>query len=276
MKIKQKGANKVKYHYNSLEDFLISNPLSVDGQLDDGWGAIFPVKGREIEATILFADISSFSKRVLELSPTETLIFVNNFFAWITAEALKERTGIVDKYIGDEMMVIFSEEFGSEDSFVDAVQTARWMAENDALSFCPHMGIASGVVTVGFVGTPLKYNCSVFGVPVTLAARCASVKSQASISSSSIIFPAELWRGRSFEETFPPRKYKRPDGTTEERPHTWELLPSRKVPIKNMPELELLEIVNRSLHWPTQSAEERAKEALRALQKAGMYKPANL
>ena len=70
--------SKVKYRYNSLEDFLIFKPLSVDGQLDDGWGAIFSVKGCEIKATILFVDITSFSKRTFGLSPTETLIFVNN------------------------------------------------------------------------------------------------------------------------------------------------------------------------------------------------------
>src|SRR5271165_3634614 len=111
----------VKYRYNSLEDFLTSNPLTVDGQVDDGWGAMFPVKGREIDATILFSDISGFSRRTLDLSPTETLIFVNNFFSWISAEALRGQPGIVDKYIGDEIMVVFSKEFGSDDPFADAV-----------------------------------------------------------------------------------------------------------------------------------------------------------
>ena len=48
----------VKYHFNSLEDFLISTAFTVDGQLDDGWGASFPVKGREIEVTVLFSDIN--------------------------------------------------------------------------------------------------------------------------------------------------------------------------------------------------------------------------
>ena len=117
----------MQYHYNSLEDFLATNPLSVDAQVDDGWGAFFPVKGREIDASILFSDISGFSKRTLDLSPTETLIFVNHFFAWISAEALRGRPGIVDKYIGDEIMIVFSKEFGSDDPFVDAVQTARCM-----------------------------------------------------------------------------------------------------------------------------------------------------
>jgi class 3 adenylate cyclase len=107
----------VDHDYHSLEDFLASNILTVDGVLDDGWGAMFPVKGREIEATVVFADITDFSRRTLNLSPAETLTFVNNFFAWVSAEALQGRKGIVDKYIGDEMMIVFSREFGSDDPF---------------------------------------------------------------------------------------------------------------------------------------------------------------
>jgi class 3 adenylate cyclase len=264
--------NRVKYRYVSLEDFLISNPLSVDGQLDDGWGVLFPVKGREIHVAILFADISSFSKRTLELSPTETLIFLNNFFTWISAEALRNRPGIVDKYIGDEIMVIFSDEFGSEDSFVDALQTARWMAENDFHDFCPRMGIAAGVVTVGFVGTPLKYSCSVFGVPVVLAKRCATTEPLES-DSCSIIFPAELWEDRSFEEIFPPRKYTGSNGKIREESPSWKLLPPRRVPMKNIPEIEIIEVAQTVIHIPQQPAEERAKEGLQKLKTIGMYKP---
>ena len=71
------------YHYNSLEDFLISTTLTVDGQVNDGSGRPFPVKGREIEATVLFSDIAGFSARTLDLNPAETLAFVNHFFAWV-------------------------------------------------------------------------------------------------------------------------------------------------------------------------------------------------
>ena len=45
--------SQVKYRYNTLEDFLISNPLSVDGTFDDGWEAKVTLKGREIGAAIL-------------------------------------------------------------------------------------------------------------------------------------------------------------------------------------------------------------------------------
>ncbi len=265
-----------KYRFMSLQDFLISNELNVDGQLDDGWGAMFPVKGREIEATVLFSDISGFSARSLDLSPTETLVFVNNFFAWITAEAVRGGNGIVDKYIGDEMMVVFSKEFGSDDPFVEALQTARWMSEHDALDFNPHVGIASGPVTVGYVGTPAKYDCSAFGAPVALAARCSVVNPsiQDNLSfSTSIVFPATEWGDRNFETVFPPMKYRHPDGTTHEQPHCWQIFEPRSVEMKNIGTVQVREIINRAMHFPSQSAEDRAKEALRVLRRAGRYWP---
>ncbi len=259
----------VKYRYNSLDDFLATNPLSVDGQADDGWGAAYPVKGREIEATILFSDISGFSARTKDLSPTETLIFVNNFFAWISAEALRPRNGIVDKYIGDEIMVVFSKDFGSDDPFVDALQTARWMCENDALNFDPHIGIASGPVVVGYVGTPIKYNCSVFGAAVAMAARCAAVKGE----SSSIVFPASEWGDRSLDDIIPPTKYEI-GGETREEPPKWEIGPPRLVPMKNLPDTEVRELKKLTVWVPfNYSAEQRTKETLQRILRSGRYWP---
>lgn len=267
----------VKYRFHSLEDFLIASELTIDGQLDDGWGASFPVKGREIEAAVLFADISAFSARTLELTPTETLGFVNNFFAWITAEALRDRPGIIDKYIGDEVMVVFSPEFGSEDAFLDAVQAARAMGEHDALDFAPHIGIATGTVIVGYVGTPLRYNCSVFGAPVALAARCAGVKpmlDENELYSTTIAFPEADWRGRDFAEVFPPRRYRDLDGTIGEQPHGWELSEARTISPKNLPRTEVRQIVNRLVRFISGwSAESRIQEGIEDLRRAGRMRP---
>lgn len=262
---------KTIYRYNTLEDFLISHPLTVDAQFDDGWGASFPVKGIELEATILFADISGFSRRTADMSPTETLIFVNNFFSWITAEGIKDAPCIVDKYIGDEVMLVFAKEFGSTDPFSDALRSARWIAERDALSFCPHVGIASGLVTAGYVGTPIKYNASLFGRPVTLAARCASVKAKGHYSST-ITFPAVEWGERKLDEVFPPRVYEGPDGKPIEQRHAWELCAPRDVELKNIGTLSVRELAN-SAHWlPQQSADERAKECFRLIKAGGHYR----
>lgn len=264
----------IKYRFRSLEDFLISTTFTVDGQVDDGWDASFPVKGREIEATVLFSDIAGFSKRTLELAPPEALIFVNHFFAWITAEALRSSNGIVDKYIGDEMMIAFSKEFGSEDPFEEAVRAARWMGENDAFSFCPHIGIASGRVIVGYVGTAMKYNCSVFGAPVALAARCAGVTPERTVNSPmscSIAFPAAEWRDREFAKVFPSTRHKNPNGSVNEEPLSWELRTPRTVQVKNLPDVEIREIVKLSKSYPEQTAEERAREVLKTLKRLGRY-----
>ncbi len=264
------GLGEVKYPYHSLEDFLIAKMLTVDAEADDGWNARFPVKGREIEATVLFADITRFSSRTADLDPTETLAFVNHFFAWITAEALRGRPGIVDKYIGDEIMVVFSKEFGSADPFADAVQTARWMGQNDVFAFLPHVGIATGPVIVGYVGTPLRYNCSVFGAPVALAARCAGVKPDCDgVFSSCMTFSAAAWEGRDFDDLFPPKKYKEPDDSIVEAPHGWDLLPGRSVDFKNLGRTDVRQVVNRAGWAPGQSAEDRARETVKLIAQAG-------
>jgi class 3 adenylate cyclase len=260
--------SRVICRYHSLEDFLISNPLSVDDVFDDGWGAPVTLKAREIEAAILFADISSFSSRTRNLSATETLAFVNTFFTWVTAEALQVGPAIVDKYIGDEIMVIFSPAFGSDDAFADAVRTARRMGENDFLDFRPHMGIAAGAVSVGFVGTPVKYNCSVFGAAVALASRCAGLHS-GQAASSSIVFPAALGRDRPLADFFPPAPG---------LPPRWKILPPRKENPKNIGEVEVVEVINVTAHYIMsdvghQSVEDIIKDQLNALRAAGRYTP---
>jgi hypothetical protein len=173
---------------------------------------------------------------------------VNHFFAWIAAEALRGRPGIIDKYIGDEVMVVFSEEFGSEDPFVDAVQAARWMGQKDVYGFGPHVGIACGEVIVGYVGTPLRYSCSVFGAPVAMAARCAGLSAPGDTRySSTITFPAADWGERDFNVVFPPERVRGSDGSIHEVPHSRELLDPRPVELRNLGQAEVQHAVNRGV-----------------------------
>lgn len=253
----------VAYDFHSLEDFLIASKLTVDEQLDDTWGARYPLKGREIEATVLFADITGFSARTRDMSPGATLLFVNWFFTWITAEALRGGKGIIDKYIGDEAMIVFSKEFGSADPFVEAVQTACWMAQHDVWSFVPHIGIASGRVMVGYVGTPIKYNCSVFGFPVALANRCAGVepKTDDPQYSTPVIFPAEEWADRDLDEVIPPT-----DGHQD-----WELLAPQSEDLKNVGTVDVHALVRRGAWFPSKPVQEVAKETFAQIQEHGRY-----
>lgn len=271
----------VRYRVPSLEDFLTATELTVDGTLDDGWGAEFAVKGREIDATVLFADISGFSGRTAGMTPTETLTYVNNFFAWISAEALRDTCAIVDKYIGDEVMVVYSPEFGSADPFLDAVRGARWMCENDALDYQPHIGIASGRVIVGYVGTPLRHGCSVFGAPVTLAARCASVAAQTgedSIVSHAITFPADEWGERRLMDAVEPVRVRDPESGKIEEDHTslqkWLLTEPFEFDAKGLGPVQLRQLLDKSFRiiqgW---SAESRARDAVAQLREHNRHWP---
>lgn len=72
---------------------------------------------------------------------------------------------------------------------------------------------------------------------------------------------------------FPLEKYKHPDGNVRDQPLSWDLREPRIVQLKNLPDYEVREIVKRSVHLPQQSAEERAREALRSLERMGRYWP---
>lgn len=254
---------------HTLDDLLSSQPLHVDGVLDDGAGKLFAVKGREVEAAVLFADIAGFSAKTTGLTPTETLIFVNHFFCWITAEALEGGAAVIDKYLGDAVMLVFSPEFGSDDPFTDAVRTAGRITHHDPFAFCPHIGIAGGPVVVGLVGTERKYNCSVFGRPVTLAARCAGVKPKTSGPDvGCMAFPAAEWGDRVFEEVFPLNRYRRSDGL-----HASEMLPVQQEELKNVGATDVICIARASRHFPLTPPEERARAAANDLRASGHYHP---
>ena len=261
----------MEYKYNSLEDFINSFPLSIDGHLYDECCAKFSIKGIVLNATILFADITSFSARTSELSSIENLIFVNNFLGWMSASAIKDSNGIIDKYIGDEIMVVFANEFGSLDHFTEAVQAAIKMIEKDTLNYHPHIGIASGEIIIGYTGTPLKYSCSVFGTPVIKASRCASIKSK---HKNSIIFPSTCWKDNYSLEiiltSMNLQKMDRKRKIINEK--NWNLCKPRFEKVKAMSDIEVMEIYSEFSHQPKVNATDRAKEHFITLKDAGFYK----
>ena len=251
-----------KQRYHSLSDFLISNPLTVDHVLDDGWGERFPVKGREIEAAILFADISGFSSRTEDFNPIETLMFVNNFLAWVTAEGVRKHGGIVDKYIGDEVMVVFSQEFGSEDAVGDALRTAISMSQHDALCFGPHFGIAAGRVVVGYTGTTTAYSTSIFGAPVALAARSTACKGREPGASITITFPSELWGDRSIAGLVQPK----------EDEQAWSIGNERTYEPKNLRKVCVRQLFTKGIWFAQRAADGRALDTYKQLWEAGVIR----
>jgi class 3 adenylate cyclase len=269
---------RTRFRYRALEDFVTANELTVDAVMDDGWGASMSVKGREIDAAILFADISAFTERTADMSPVETLTYVNHFFTWITAEALNEGPGIIDKYIGDEVMVVFSDEFGSEDPFEDAVRAALRMAENDVMDFGPHIGISQGPVIVGYAGTPVRHNCSVFGAPVALAARCAGVPPPDDAYATHVItFPADDWGSRGIDDIAAPAQSRDPEtGEVEQddpASSRWNLTDPFTVPLKGRGDIALRQLHDQMMRINNFTVEDRTKKSVEYLERANRYWP---
>jgi class 3 adenylate cyclase len=130
------------------------------------------------------------------------------------------------------------------------------------------MDIASGPVIVGYAGTAFRYNVSVFGAPVALAARCAAVKpaDPEAACSSNIVMPAAEWGDRELDDLVPPVG-------NEIELRRFQLLDEREVEMKGLGDMAVREIHNTGMWRPTQSAEDRASASLEFLREHGRYWP---
>ncbi|NTW99207.1 MAG: adenylate cyclase [Geobacteraceae bacterium] len=262
---------KTPYSYNTITDFLLSQPLTVDVEIDDEDAGCFPLKCVEFDATVLYIGVHDFSRLSLDLLPTEILIYLNMFLVWMRDSVERERFCVVERFLDSAIVLLFSKRFGSDDPFLDALRMARWMGENDELLFCPDMGIASGRVAAGFAGTPKEFTGSVFGRPVLMAAACSRMKPQGDLAAC-ITFPASEWQQRSLQDVFPALEFDHPEKGRIRQPQTWQLGQSREIDFPGLGKTHLRDIAN-FIHWmPKTEAREKAREWFAMIKAKGFYK----
>jgi len=139
--------------------------------------------GEVRSATILFVDIRGFTS-LSEGMPPEDLLHLLNAYLGRMSRVIENEKGVIDKYIGDEVMAIFGAPLPQTDHAVRAVTAALGMlqelasfnSEQKATSAtAPQLrvgiGIASGPVIAGNVGSPERLNYTVLGDTVNLASR---------------------------------------------------------------------------------------------------------
>jgi adenylate cyclase len=138
--------------------------------------------GEERVATVLFSDIRGFTAMTAGVPSKEVLAWLNRYLT-VMAEVIKENRGFLNKFIGDGIMVVFGAPLtaGAQE---DARRAARCAVEMLArmdkwnASLPPGqppmkigIGIHSGTVTAGNVGSPDRLEYSVIGETVNLASR---------------------------------------------------------------------------------------------------------
>ncbi|MBU2514201.1 AAA family ATPase [bacterium] len=131
------------------------------------------------QATILFADISGFTAMSEKMSPEEVTAIMNSVFKMM-GYIIEQYEGRIDKFIGDCVMATFGVPTAIENAPNKAVNTAIELrnklyqfnkSENLKIPLDIHIGINSGNVLAGEVGSDQKKEYTVMGDTVNLAAR---------------------------------------------------------------------------------------------------------
>lgn len=144
--------------------------------------------GQERDATVVFTDIRSFTHLTAGKPSTAVLAWLNNYFTAMD-EVIRQEGGFLNKFIGDGLMVVFGVPLteGMQKDAWRAVRCAVRMLhrvdrlnrehENDP-NFLPiqiGVGIHTGGLTCGSVGSQSRLEYSVIGETVNLASRLESL-----------------------------------------------------------------------------------------------------
>lgn len=155
-----------------MSDSVVEQLLRVDESL---------LSGTHQEVTILFSDIREFTNLSERLGAKEMVSVLNSYFASMV-DIIFDYRGTLDKFIGDAIMAVFGAPFSSSEDADNAVLAAvemlkRLRAFNEELA-ASHgetidigVGLDSGPVVAGTIGSPKRMDYTVIGEHVNLASR---------------------------------------------------------------------------------------------------------
>src|SRR3990170_1846846 len=142
---------------------------------------------QELEVSVIFADIVGFTQIAEKMEPPAVGQLLNEYFSRM-ADVVLEYDGTLDKFIGDCIMAVFGAPYPQEDHAERAVRVALEMRRrlnelNKELGKDPpiemRMGINSGKVVAGPIGSHKRKEITVLGDTVNIASRIESTVAQA-------------------------------------------------------------------------------------------------
>ena len=184
--IEQKAKGKLKGMFGSY----VSSDL-VEQMVDSGEEP--SLGGEETAITAFFSDVQAFSSFSELLTPTGLVDLMNEYLTAMT-NILQEERGTLDKYIGDAIVAMYGAPIPMQDHAYQSVRTAilmqqkqielrdKWKLEADKWGKChglvsqmqTRIGCNTGTATVGNMGALDRFNYTMMGDMVNLAARCES------------------------------------------------------------------------------------------------------
>ncbi len=154
-------------------------------------GSAIQLGGEKKKVTTMFCDIRGSSQMAEQLSPQELLFLLNEHFTAMT-EIIFAWNGTLDKYIGDEIMAIFGAPIPTGDDAYSAVCAALdILKRNEELNvlrisegkpaFQLGIGIETGEIVAGFIGSPKRMEYTVVGDRVNSAKRLCDMANPGTI-----------------------------------------------------------------------------------------------
>ncbi|MDX2283752.1 MAG: adenylate/guanylate cyclase domain-containing protein [Bacteroidia bacterium] len=180
---------KVQEQERTLKLFIKYVPEAVvERALSNTGESIF--EGVQREVTVLFCDIRGFTSMSESLSPREVVTFLNDYYAKMT-EVVKRHGGTVNQFVGDEVFACFGVPVAIPNMELSAVHCAlEMMLKREELNakYCENMGrgieigigINSGMVVAGNLGSEDKISYSVTGDTVNTGKRIESLTKEGS------------------------------------------------------------------------------------------------
>jgi class 3 adenylate cyclase len=158
------------------------------------------IEGERRNVTVLFSDITGFTAIAEKFDPEQVYEFIDNTLKAFTEEIYKHE-GTIDKVMGDGIMALFGAPIAHEDDPARAIRAALGM--QDALkrinaNLEPQMGISlrvriglnTGTVVVGSIGSDLRMEYTALGDTVNVASRLQSVAEPGSVLVSRSVYEA--------------------------------------------------------------------------------------
>ena len=145
---------------------LLSGSLELGGEVRD--------------MAVLFCDIRGFTSLTEGMAPSEVIVMLNEHMTALSNVAA-EYKGVIDKFVGDEIMVLFGAPKSYGNDSLNAVRCALAMIEmreklnkSGKYNISIGIGVASGEMVAGRMGSESRLNYTVLGENVNLSARLCS------------------------------------------------------------------------------------------------------